>query len=48
MLIRLIVLDHLAVYTNIKTLYYAPETNITYVNYTSIQKKIFLIFKSYT
>ena len=31
--------DHVAIYTNIESLYGTPETNIMYVNYTS--KKIF-------
>lgn len=31
--------DHLAICTNIESLHYTPETNITYANYTSIKRK---------
>ena len=32
--------DHFTIYTNIKSLYYTPETNIIlYANYTSIKNK---------
>ena len=34
--------DHFIIYTNIKSLCYTPEANITlYVNYISIKKKEF-------
>ena len=31
--------DHLAIYTNVKSLCYASENNMLYVNYTSLKKK---------
>ena len=34
--------DHFIIYTNIKSLYYTPEANVTlYVNYISSEKKEF-------